>query len=121
MEWIDNIIFTLLLGGGIFWFVRNVAKIRRNINLGRQIEINDNKTERWKLMAKVAIGQSKMVVRPVAGIMHILVYVGFIIINIEVLEIISDGIFGTHRVLAFMGSFYYLLIASLNFWLSELF
>ena len=115
MEWIDNIIFTILLAGGIFWFARNVSKIRRNINLGRQIDINDNKSERWKLMAKVAIGQSKMVVRPVAGIMHILVYVGFIIINIEVLEIIIDGIFGTHRVLSFLGPFYYFLIASFEF------
>ena len=115
MEWIDNIIFTILLGGGIFWFARNASKIRRNINLGRQIKINDRKGERWKLMAKVAIGQSKMVVRPVAGIMHILVYVGFIIINIEVLEIIIDGIFGTHRVLSFLGPFYYFLIASFEF------
>ena len=57
-------------------------------------------------MLKVALGQSKMVVRPIAGIMHILLYVGFVIINIEVIEIIIDGIFGTHRVLSFMGVFY---------------
>ncbi len=115
MEFLDNIIFTLLLGSGIFWFARNVSKINRNINLGRQIKINNNKSERWKLMAKVAIGQSKMVVRPIAGIMHIIVYLGFVIINIEVIEILIDGIFGTHRVLSFMGSFYYFLIASFEF------
>jgi hypothetical protein len=59
--------------------------------------------ERWALMARVALGQSKMVVRPIAGILHIIVYAGFVIINIEVLEIIIDGIFGTHRVLSFLG------------------
>ena len=62
--------------------------------------------------AKVALGQSKMVVRPIAGIMHVLLYIGFVIINIEVIEIIIDGIFGTHRVLSFMGAFYNFLIAS---------
>jgi ferredoxin len=63
-------------------------------------------------MARIALGQTKMVVRPVAGIMHIFVYLGFIIINIEVLEIIIDGIFGTHRIFAFMGRFYDFLIGS---------
>ena len=63
-------------------------------------------------MVRVALGQSKMVVRPVAGILHILLYVGFVIINIEVIEIIIDGIFGTHRVFSFMGSFYNFLIGS---------
>lgn len=115
MNWIDNLIFCVLLAGGIYWFARNASKIRRNILLGRALTISDNISERWKLMAKVAIGQSKMVVRPVAGILHIFVYVGFIIINIEVLEILIDGIFGTHRIFAFMGHFYYLLIASFEF------
>jgi heterodisulfide reductase subunit C len=115
MEFIDNILFVLLLGGGAFWFARNAAKIKRNINLGQPKEINDRKAERWKLMAKVAIGQSKMVVRPVAGFLHIIVYAGFIIINIEVLEICIDGIFGTHRILAFLGPLYYFLIACFEF------
>ena len=58
-------------------------------------------------MARVAMGQSKMVVRPVAGIMHIVIYAGFILINIEVLEILVDGLFGTHRVFApFLGGLY---------------
>ena len=64
-------------------------------------------------MAMIALGQSKMVKRPIAGILHIVVYVGFIIINIEVIEIIIDGLFGTHRVLRSMGTnFYSFLIAS---------
>lgn len=112
---ISSIIFIILLASGSFLFYKNVAKIRRNILLGKEINRNDNSGARFSLMALVAIGQSKMVVRPVAGIMHILVYVGFVIINIEVLEIIIDGIFGTHRVLSCMGGLYNFLIGSFEF------
>ena len=70
----------------------------RNIKLGKDKEINDNKPQRWKNMAMIALGQSKMVKRPVSGFLHVIVYVGFVIINIEVLEIIIDGLFGTHRI-----------------------
>ena len=89
--------------------------IIRNINLGRDVIINDRKAERWKVMSLVAIGQSKMIVRPIAGFFHILIYAGFIIVNIEVLEILIDGIFGTHRVLAFMGGLYDILIACFEY------
>ena len=74
--------------------------------MGKDQTVNDNKSERWKTMAGVAMGQSKMVVRPIAGIMHIIIYVGFVLINIEVLEILIDGVFGTHRALSFLGSVY---------------
>ncbi|MEI6817363.1 MAG: (Fe-S)-binding protein [Bacteroidota bacterium] len=110
---ISNIIFLLIVLFGSFLFTFNVRKVIRNINLGRDIKINDRKGERWKTMFMVAIGQSKMVVRPVAGILHIFVYVGFIIINVEVIEIIIDGIFGTHRFLAsILGPLYDILIGS---------
>ncbi|HEX5002523.1 MAG TPA: (Fe-S)-binding protein [Bacteroidia bacterium] len=109
---ISSLIFVFLLGAGIWFFTQSIRTIRRNISLGRDIEISDRKAERWKNMALVALGQSKMVTRPVAGFFHILIYAGFIIINIEVLEIIIDGIFGTHRVFAGMGSFYNFLIGS---------
>lgn len=109
---ISSIIFIILLTAGIFLFTKNVRKIIRNINLGRDLKINDRKAERWKVMSLVAIGQSKMMVRPVAGFFHILIYVGFVIINIEVLEIIIDGIAGTHRIFAFLGAFYNFLIGS---------
>ena len=109
---ISNLIFALFLGAASFLFGKNVLKIRRNILLGRDIDRSDNPSKRWKTMAKVALGQSKMVVRPVAGILHILVYVGFVIINIEVLEIVLDGLFGTHRIFAFLGGFYNFLIGS---------
>ncbi|MCT4664299.1 MAG: (Fe-S)-binding protein [Flavobacteriales bacterium] len=109
---ISNILFAILLAGAIFFFTKNIKRIRRNIFLGKKIDRSDRSAERWKLMAKVALGQSKMTVRPIAGLLHIIVYAGFVIINIEVLEIIIDGLFGTHRVLSFMGGFYDFLIGS---------
>ena len=107
---IANLLFLLLFGAAIFLFARNIARIRRNINLGRPEDRSDRSAERWAIMARVALGQSKMMMRPVAGVMHILIYLGFIIINIEILEIIIDGIFGTHRLFAFLGSLYAFLI-----------
>ena len=80
--------------------------------MGREVDLNDQAGQRWKNMARIALGQGKMVVRPVAGIMHIIVYVGFIIINIEVLEIILDGLLGTHRLFAPLGKVYDVLIGS---------
>jgi len=98
MEYIPNILFAIVLILGIGYFVKNVKKLSRNIKLGKDLEVSDNKSQRWKNMAYIALGQSKMVKRPIAGFLHIVVYVGFIIINIEVLEIILDGLFGTHRI-----------------------
>lgn len=112
MMYIDNIAFALALVIGIGFFARNVKKLIRNINLGRDVDRTDNKSERWKNMTMIALGQSKMIKRPIAGILHIIVYVGFIIINLEVLEIIIDGLFGTHRVFSFLGGFYGFLIGS---------
>ncbi|NNJ88846.1 MAG: Fe-S oxidoreductase, partial [Eudoraea sp.] len=112
MQYLPNIIFALLLILGIGFFTRNVRKLRRNILLGREIDLTDNKSQRWNKMARIALGQSKMVVRPISGIMHVIVYVGFIIINIEVLEIIIDGLLGTHRIFAPLGSLYNILIAT---------
>lgn len=112
MAILPNILFALALVLGIGFFVRNVKKLKRNIALGKEVDVSDHKAERWKNMARIALGQSKMVVRPIAGLMHIIVYVGFIIINIEVLEIIIDGLLGTHRVFASLGGFYDFLIAS---------
>lgn len=79
--------------------------------MGKKVSITDQKTRRWKLMGRVAIGQSKMTTRPISAIMHLFVYVGFVVINIEMLEILIDGIFGTHRVLAFLGNIYPVLIS----------
>ncbi len=110
--YIDNILFAILLVAGIGFFAKNVKKLSRNIKLGHDVNRSDNPSARWKNMAMIALGQSKMVKRPVAGFLHIIVYAGFIIINLEVLEIIIDGLFGTHRIFSFLGGFYSFLIGS---------
>ena len=112
MSYLDNILFALLLGLGFGYFYLNLKKLIRNINLGIAVDRTDNPRARWTNMAMIALGQSKMVKRPIAGILHIIVYVGFVIINIELLEIIIDGLFGTHRVFAFLGNVYNVLIGS---------
>ncbi|MCS4303624.1 MULTISPECIES: (Fe-S)-binding protein [unclassified Chryseobacterium] len=116
MQYIDNIIFLILLVAGFGLFAKSLLKIYRNIRLGHEINRNDRKSERWSTMARVAMGQSKMVKRPVAGILHLFVYVGFVIINIELIEIIVDGLFGTHRFLAsvFGNGFYSFFTATLE-------
>ena len=98
MDYIPNILFAIILIAGIGYFARNIKKLIRNIKLGKDVDVSDHKSERWKNMTRIALGQSKMVKRPIAGFLHVVVYVGFIIINIEVLEIIIDGVFGTHRI-----------------------
>ncbi|MDR7372238.1 (Fe-S)-binding protein [Flavobacterium aquidurense] len=112
MSYLDNILFAILLIAGFGFFASSVKKIIRNINLGVDVDRKDNPKARWANMAMIALGQSKMVKRPVAGILHIVVYLGFIIINIELLEIIIDGLFGTHRIFAFLGTAYDVLIGS---------
>lgn len=106
MQYLEQILFILVLAVAVYFFAKSIGRIRRNINLGKDEDLTDNKPLRWKTMARVALGQSKMVTRPIAGFFHIIVYAGFILINIEVLEIIIDGVFGTHRALSFLGSVY---------------
>ena len=112
MQYIPNILFLILLLVGSGFFIRNSKKIIRNIKLGNKGNDLDHKKERWTNVFRIALGQSKMVVRPIAGILHVVVYVGFVIINIEVLEIIIDGLFGTHRIFSGLGTLYNILIAS---------
>ena len=106
MQYIDNILFTILLIFAVWFFSRNVKKLIRNIKLGKPISRFDRPADRWKTMARVALGQGKMGVRPIPAILHGFVYIGFLLINIEVLEILIDGIFGTHRIFGFLGGFY---------------
>ncbi len=108
---ISNIVFVLLLLLAVLMFVRSMRHIVQNIKQGRPATFEGSRLQRWKLMARVAIGQSKMGSRPVSAILHLAVYVGFIVVNIEMLEILIDGIFGTHRVLAFLGGAYPVLIS----------
>lgn len=112
MNFLPNVIFAIILFIGIGFFVRNIRKLKRNIYLGKDVDISGDSNTRWKNMARIALGQSKMVRRPISGILHIIVYIGFVIINIEVLEIIIDGLFGTHRILSGIGSVYGILIGT---------
>jgi heterodisulfide reductase subunit C len=112
MSYLDTILFAIVLILGFGYFYSNIKKIIRNINLGIDVNRKDNPKQRWTNMAMIALGQSKMVKRPIAGALHIIVYIGFVIINIELLEIIIDGLFGTHRIFAFLGTIYDVLIAS---------
>lgn len=107
MEILSQVIFALILGVGGWIFAGKVQFIRRNIFLGKPLNLSDNPAARWKQMAWVAMGQSKMVRKPVAGFFHILIYAGFVLINIEVLEILIDGLLGTHRFFAhYLGGIY---------------
>jgi len=103
---IAQILFVIIAAIATYFFVKNLKTIRRNILLGKDVDLSDNKAERWKTMLKVAFGQTKMAVRPVPFVLHLIVYVGFVLINIEVLEILIDGVFGSHRVLSFLGAVY---------------
>ena len=111
---LSNFIFLFLFIISILFFIKNLSRIISNIKLGRGINRSDRKSERWRNMFRVALGQSKMTRRTVAGVLHIVVYLGFLIINIEVIEIIVDGVFGTHRFLASVipSSLYNFLIGS---------
>jgi heterodisulfide reductase subunit C len=113
LEFIPNIIFVIISVVSLGFFSRNVIRLKRNINLGKgQTDPITNKPERISNMLRIALGQSKMVTRPIPGILHLIVYLGFIIINIELIEILIDGIFGTHRVFSSTGGFYGFLIGS---------
>ncbi len=108
---IGQLIFLLIAVSAIVFFTKNIRKVIRNINLGRSIDRSDQPLDRLKILLKVAFGQKKMVKRPTAAVLHLFVYLGFIIINIEVLEIIIDGLLGTHRIFARpLGGFYAFLI-----------
>lgn len=98
MQYLPNILFALAFIAGIGFFVMNIRKLSRNIKLGKDVNRTDNKSERLKNMMMIALGQSKMIKRPFSGFLHVIVYVGFVIINIEVLEIIIDGLVGSHRI-----------------------
>ena len=109
---LENILFLVLLGLGVGLFVRNIRRLSRSILQGKPIGKLDRPKERFMHMLRLAFGQQKMHRNLLVGVLHLVVYLGFIIINIELLEIVIDGIFGTHRVLAFLGSTYDFAIAA---------
>jgi len=113
MQIIQQVLFILISAFSVWFFSKKVKEISRNIKLGRDEDISDNKPQRWKNVLLLAFGQKKMFRNPLVAILHFFVYAGFVIINIEVLEIVLDGIFGTHRMFApLLGIFYNFLINS---------
>ncbi|MBC7389742.1 MAG: (Fe-S)-binding protein [Opitutaceae bacterium] len=111
-----QILFLLVLGLAGYFLFKSISRIKRNINLGKDEYLGDQPAKRFKQMMLVAFGQKKMFSRPVPAILHLFVYVGFVLINIEVLEILIDGIAGTHRIfLPFLGNFYTIVINFFEF------
>ncbi len=111
MQILQQVLFVAIAGFAIWLFAKNIGIIRRNILLGKEEDLTDNSPLRWKNLLLLAFGQKKMFRNPLVALMHFVIYAGFIIINIEVLEIVLDGILGTHRLfLPWLGSFYTFLI-----------
>ncbi len=112
MTYLAQAVFLLILGSFGFLIARRIGQIRKNILSGRPEEISGNEGQRWRNLLLIALGQKKMFKRPIPAFLHFLIYIGFILINLEVLEIIIDGIAGTHRVFApWLGGFYPTLIS----------
>lgn len=116
MEILSQVIFALLLATAAFFFIKSVLRLKLNTTLGKEISEVDNTSQRWRNVFFLAFGQKKMFKRPLLAFMHLIVYAGFLIVNIELLEIVIDGLFGTHR--AFqetLGGFYTFLINVFEF------
>lgn len=112
MSYLDNILFAIVLVVSIGYFAKNVKKIVRNIRLGQNVDRTDNSAARWRNMTLVALGQKKMFTRPIPALLHFMLYAAFVITQIELLEIIVDGLFGTHRFFKIgLGGFYTFLIS----------
>lgn len=111
MHIVQQILFILLAGAAVFIFTKKVKEMRRNVLLGRDEDLSDNKDQRWKNMILLALGQKKMFKKPIPAFLHLAVYAGFIIINVEILEIFIDGITGAHRIFApALGGLYSFLV-----------
>ena len=110
MQIVQQILFILLFLSAVWIFAKKVKFISRNIKLGRDEEFTPH-SDRWKNVLLIACGQKRMFDKPLVALLHFAVYAGFIIINIEIFEIILDGIFGTHRLFApYLGNFYTFVI-----------
>jgi len=110
MDALQQILFALIAITAIVLFAKKVGQIRRNILLGRAEDFSDNPGLRWKNVLLLAFGQKKMFRNPLVAVVHFVIYAGFIIINIEVLEIALDGLLGTHRLFSRLSSPLYLFL-----------
>lgn len=106
------IVFAVLTIVGFGFFGWNISKVRSNILLGKDVKRNDQKGERWKVMALVAMGQKKMFARPIPALLHLCLYAAFVITQIELIEIIADGLTGNHRMFhGALGGFYTFMVS----------
>ena len=116
MAIVQQIAFILVLAGASYFVRKRILRLRDNIKLGKKVDIKDQIGERWKNVLLIAFGQKKMFKRPIPAILHFFIYAGFLIINLEVLEFIIDGILGTHRVFApYLGGLYPMLMNFFEF------
>ncbi len=116
MQYISQVAFLIVVAVATYLIAKRVIQIRKNILLGNKVDRNDNSGERWKTMLLVAFGQKKMFKRFIPAFLHLLIYVGFLVINLEVLEFVLDGLFGTHRLFVpFLGDFYTVSISFFEF------
>ena len=116
MHIIQQLLFILVLGVAAFLLFKRIQFIKKGIKLGKPLDRTDNSSARWRSMLLVAFGQKKMFKNPLPALLHLFVYVGFVVINIEVFEFIIDGVAGTHRIFApFLGSFYTVLLSFFEF------
>ena len=116
MHYLQQILFVITLGVASYFIRKRILRIRANINLGKQNEIKDHPSERLSNMVLVAFGQKKMFKRFIPAFLHFFIYVGFLVINLEVLEFVMDGLLGTHRIFApYLGGFYNVLMNVFEF------
>ena len=116
MTILQQILFLITLSIASFIIRKRVLRIRDNIRLGKNQEITDRKSERLKNVLMIAFGQKKMFKRIIPAILHLFIYVGFLVINLEVLEFIIDGLMGTHRIFApYLGGVYHVLMNVFEF------
>ena len=107
MTWISQVVFVIVVAVPNYFLIKRIRQIRANILLGKDINRSDNKSERWKAMFLIAFGQKKMFKKPIPALLHLMIYVGFLVINLEVLEFLIDGILGTHRIFSsYIGGLY---------------
>src|SRR5476649_836421 len=116
MHYIQQTGFVILSAVAIWLFAKKATGIRRNIFLGKKEDLSDQPAKRWHNLLLLALGQKKMFRNPLVAVMHFVIYAGFIIINLEVLEIVLDGLLGTHRLFfPLLGNLYKWLINGFEF------
>lgn len=116
MAYLQQVLFVLTLAIAVYILIRRIKTIKGNIQLGKDLDLSNQPSQRFRNMLLVAFGQQKMFKKVIPAFLHFLIYVGFLVINIEVLEFILDGILGTHRLFApYLGSFYNILMNVFEF------